>query len=104
MRFAACSGPSTPPLSIDMSGDLPSPFSEDEIAKALLAMRTGTRERVTRKIVAAALGAIPWIGGFLTAYLAFNDESAQNVSNDLRERWHEEHRRKIAKLDADMPN
>jgi len=55
------------------------------------------RRRVTRFII-AALSAIPWIGGFLSASSSAHAEVEQSKVNDIYELWLQEHDNKITEL------
>jgi hypothetical protein len=51
-----------------------------------------------KKFAAAALGSIPWVGGFLSAAAAVPSDEAAQRDDDLRTQWLEEHQRKIGQL------
>jgi hypothetical protein len=55
-------------------------------------------QRALEKFTSAALGSIPWVGGFLSAAadLKFQEKDARE--NDLQTRWLEEHTMKLARL------
>jgi hypothetical protein len=50
----------------------------------------------------AALGSIPWVGGFLTAAQAFKEEKGQIQTDTLQRQWLEEHRSKMENLARDL--
>lgn len=54
--------------------------------------------RITEKFVAAALGAIPWVGGFIAAAVEISGDEADTKSDDLRTQWLEEHQKKLRQL------
>lgn len=56
------------------------------------------RQRIFMMIIGAALGTIPWIGGFLSASLSFKSSEDQVKNNDLFEQWFKEHEEKIKEL------
>lgn len=70
---------------------------EDQIKKELEPKPGSERDRIFSKIIGAALGSIPWVGGFLNAAtdLHFDDQAK---SNQLYEKWLEEHRTKMKLL------
>lgn len=70
---------------------------EDKIKFELQTQPGSERDRIFTKFFGAALGSIPWVGGFLTAVtdLHFDD---QVKNNQLYERWLEEHRVKMKML------
>lgn len=57
----------------------------------------GKNRKYVRFLV-AALGSIPWIGGFIAASASLSAESEQQGINDLQRAWLEEHKKKIAEL------
>ncbi len=50
------------------------------------------------RLVAAALGSIPWIGGLIAASASFTAETEQQKLNELQRLWLEHHREKIKQL------
>jgi hypothetical protein len=71
----------------------------DAFLRAELAKEAPTgRRRVIEKFVLAALGSIPWIGGFLSAAAAFKTDDCLYRSDSLHTQWLEEHARKIGEL------
>ncbi|MCI0693245.1 hypothetical protein L0337_14730, partial [candidate division KSB1 bacterium] len=56
------------------------------------------RRRLIEKFVLAALGSIPWVGGFLSAAVSFKAEEGSLRTDSLQTRWLEEHARKIDDL------
>jgi hypothetical protein len=60
------------------------------------------RARAIRKIVSAALSAIPWVGGFLAAMIAYREESKQMEVDALQRQWIEEHKLRMAKLAEEL--
>ncbi len=58
----------------------------------------GQRKRKFIRFSVAALGSIPWIGGFLSASAAMNAEKDQGSVNEFQRQWLEEHHQKILKL------
>lgn len=70
---------------------------EDQIKRELKTEPGSERDRIFSKFFGAALGSIPWIGGFLSAAtdLHFDDQS---INNQLYERWLDEHRNKMKLL------
>jgi len=70
---------------------------EESVRSALERIRVNKRRRSAR-FVLAALGSIPWVGGFLSAAANLDAERDQGKVNDLQAQWLEEHRRKIEDL------
>src|SRR6266487_424819 len=69
-------------------------FIRSEIAKA----SPSTRKRVFEKFALAALGSIPWVGGFISAAVSLKTEEGSRRANDLQTQWLEEHRKKMMQL------
>ena len=73
-----------------------------DFAAELAELTPTKRARVMRKLVAAALGSIPWIGGFFAAMVAFREESGQLKVNELQREWLEEHKARMERLGAEL--
>lgn len=56
------------------------------------------RKRIIEKFVLAALGSIPWVGGFLSAAFDYKAEEATLRQDSLQTQWLEEHQGKISAL------
>lgn len=52
----------------------------------------------TGRFVLAALGSIPWVGGFMAASAALHGEKEQGKISELQRLWLEEHSKKIEEL------
>lgn len=65
-----------------------------EIAKT----ESTTWRRAYEKFVLAALGSIPWVGGFVAAAASMKTEQSNIRQNELQNRWLEEHTKKMAQL------
>lgn len=65
-----------------------------ELAKA----EPSRRHRIIEKFVLAALGSIPWVGGFLSAAANYKTEEGGLKQNSLQTQWLEEHQAKITSL------
>jgi len=77
-------------------------IAEREIMDRLQALEPTKRQRVLRKLVAAALGSIPWVGGFMAASIVYREESAQREVDNLQRQWLQEHRERMEKLAQDL--
>ncbi len=71
---------------------------EDAIRDELAKTSGSKRKRIFSKLVEAALGSIPWVGGFLSAMVEFKSEEGQIKTNHLYERWLTEHSNKMRLL------
>ena len=60
------------------------------------------RRRVIEKFVLAALGSIPWVGGFLSAAASYKAEEDALKQDSIQTQWLEEHQDKILKLRATL--
>ena len=72
----------------------------ENLKKALQEANPSTRRQVFEKFALAALGSIPWVGGFISAAasLGSKSDSSAGKSNNLQTQWLEEHQRKIERL------
>lgn len=77
-------------------------LAETEIMGHLSAIEPTIRQRVLRKLISAALGSIPWVGGFMAAAVAFREEAGQLKVDHLQREWLEEHKRRMERLAADL--
>jgi len=77
-------------------------IAEEDIMRRLESLEPTRKTRVMRKLVSAALGAIPWLGGFLAARMAYTDESGQLEINRLNKEWINEHETKLLQLATDL--
>lgn len=60
------------------------------------------KRRAIEKFFLAALGSIPWVGGFLSAAAAFKVEETSIKSNSLQTEWLEEHQAKLEALQGTL--
>lgn len=73
--------------------------SEIEKLKTEMAKIEPTRsKRFLEKFFLAALGSIPWVGGFLSTFATFKTEEGALKQNTLQNQWLEEHQKKISLL------
>lgn len=56
------------------------------------------RKRITEKFLVAAIGAVPWVGGFLAAAASIPSDESSAKADDLRSQWLREHQRKLDDL------
>jgi len=84
-----------------MSGSNPlTPQGGDvlDTAQQLTALEPSKRRRLIEKFALAALGSIPWIGGFLSAAASFKTEEEGIRQDSLQSLWLREHETKISAL------
>jgi hypothetical protein len=78
------------------------PTEEQAVVERLSAELAKTKpsrsRRIIEKFCLAALGSIPWIGGFLSAAAAYKAEESSIKENSLQTQWLEEHQAKIIAL------
>src|SRR5712672_799176 len=70
----------------------PSPTPDDQaiverLRSELQKTRPSRKRRAIEKFFLAALGSIPWVGGFLSAAAAFKVEETSIKSNSLQTEW-----------------
>ncbi len=69
-------------------------FIRNELSKS----SPSTRRRVIEKFMLAALGSIPWVGGFISAAVSAKMEEGKARTTSLQNEWLEEHTKKIKRL------
>ena len=78
------------------------PTQEEGIVEKLrseLAKSEPTRKRrIVEKFVLAALGSIPWVGGFLSAAANYKTEEGALLQDSIQTQWLEEHQTKLIAL------
>jgi hypothetical protein len=70
----------------------------ESLRKELAKSEPTRRRRIIEKFVLAALGSIPWIGGFLSAAASYKAEDGAIRQDHLQTQWLEEHEGKINAL------
>lgn len=66
----------------------------EELAKS----QPSRKKRIIEKFVLAALGSIPWVGGFLSAAASYKSDGSSIKQNSLQTQWLEEHQAKLGAL------
>jgi hypothetical protein len=89
-------------LEYGMSEESLDPHPPDDIASQLASRTLSKRQRALRKVVAAALGSLPWVGGLIAAMFALRDENQQVETDSLQRQWLEEHKGRMEKLSAEL--
>src|ERR1035441_7567111 len=83
--------------------ELSAAASEVEAIKAEIAEHQGTRRgRFAKKFFLAAIGIIPWIGGYLSTLASLNADEAGVQVTELQTQWLEEHHEKIEELEETL--
>src|ERR1700691_118906 len=70
----------------------------ERLRSELQKSKPSRKRRAIEKFFLAALGSIPWVGGFLSAAAAFKVEETSIKSNSLQTEWLEEHQEKLEAL------
>jgi hypothetical protein len=74
-------------------------LAEQAIRDSLERLRDSPKARAFKKLVMAALGSIPWVGGLIQAAAEFHDEEKGQVRiNELYREWLEEHTERLNQL------
>lgn len=86
----------------DKMGEIQIQSDENTITERLreeLSKSEPTRKkRIIEKFILAALGSIPWVGGFLSAAASYKAENGSIKLNNLQTQWLEEHQAKLHAL------
>lgn len=70
----------------------------EQLRKELEKSEPSRRRRIIEKFILAALGSIPWVGGFLSAAASYKAEDGTLKQDSLQTQWLEEHHTKITAL------
>jgi hypothetical protein len=84
-----------------MSENQPSPDDRsivDRLRSELAKSEPTRRRRIIEKFILAALGSIPWVGGFLSAAASYKAAEETLRQDSLQTQWLEEHQQKISLL------
>ncbi|MBT3419472.1 MAG: hypothetical protein HN726_03925 [Candidatus Magasanikbacteria bacterium] len=85
-----------------MINKIPSIISRDNLPESIKDQLSKITDKGKRRshvrFIAAALGSIPWVGGFLGALSAKDAEKEQGEINELQQLWLQEHEEKVHKL------
>lgn len=84
-----------------MSDNRPPPDDSnvvDKLRSELAKSEPARRRRIIEKFVLAALGSIPWVGGFLSAAASYKAEEVTLRQDSMQTQWLEEHQLKISML------
>jgi len=81
----------------------PSNDDKVELIKTEIAKLTPSRHRrFFDKFLLAALGSIPWVGGFISTMASLKMEAGDIRADDMRTQWLNEHHRKMSLLVATL--
>lgn len=68
------------------------------IKQELADITPSTKKRALEKFALAALGSIPWVGGFISAVASLKTEEGTLKTDSLQTKWLEEHQFKMERL------
>lgn len=68
------------------------------ISNQIAELTPSGRKRFFEKFLLAALGSIPWVGGFISTMASLKTEASDLRANDLRTQWLREHQQKLTHL------
>jgi len=74
----------------------------DKIKDELASLSPTSKKRVLEKFALAALGSIPWVGGFISAAASMKTEEATLKTDSLQTKWLEEHQIKMRRLSVTL--
>jgi hypothetical protein len=74
----------------------------ERIQNELSQTSASTRRRIFEKFALAALGSIPWVGGFISAAVSIKTEERGIKKDALQTQWLEEHTKKMQRLVATL--
>lgn len=74
----------------------------DSLRSELEKLNPSAQRRILEKFALAALGAIPWVGGFLSALATYKTEEGTLKTDSLQTQWIEEHERRMGDLSRTM--
>lgn len=72
------------------------------IRSALAKTAVSSRRRAFEKFILAALGSIPWVGGFISAAASIRTDQRGVEEDNLQTRWLEEHSKKMLQLSSTL--
>lgn len=74
----------------------------EDIKKELESSAPSNKKRIFEKFALAALGSIPWVGGFISAAVSLKTEEGGIKADNLQTKWLEEHEHKMNNLGSTM--
>lgn len=81
---------------------VPTDSAVDQIRTQLEKLNPSTKRRILEKFALAALGSIPWVGGFISALASMKTEQPSLHASSLQTQWLEEHQAKMETLSGTM--
>jgi hypothetical protein len=71
---------------------------DNDLHSQLLKLSPTMKGEVLEKFILAALGSIPWVGGFISALVSIKTDESKNKSDELQTKWLKEHENKLVHL------
>lgn len=90
------------PITLELTDHPPAEGVVEDIRAELAKTETTRRARLYGKFYVAALGSIPWLGGFLSVLASFQQDESSFQRDELRTQWLEEHQKKLILLKATL--
>jgi hypothetical protein len=70
----------------------------EQLRTELAKSEPSRRRRIIEKFILAAIGSIPWVGGFLSAAASYKADESTIKQNTFQTQWLEEHHKKLIEL------
>jgi hypothetical protein len=83
---------------VPLMADAPIDILSADFSRELAKLEPTRQQRILRKLALAALGSIPWVGGFMAAIASVREDEDQTGKDNLQKQWLEEHAKKIKEL------
>jgi hypothetical protein len=80
----------------------PTDSAVERIRTELEKLNPSTKRRILEKFALAALGSIPWVGGFISALASVKTDESGLQTSSLQTQWLEQHQAKMETLSATM--
>lgn len=74
----------------------------EQLRRELEKTEPSRKQRIVEKFILAALGSIPWVGGFMSAAASYKAEEGTLKQDSLQTQWLEEHHTKIVGLNRTL--
>jgi len=83
---------------VPSAGPSPDSAKVESISREIDQIKPSGRKRFFEKFLLAALGSIPWVGGFIGTMASLKTEAGEVRADDLRTQWLKEHQAKLHRL------
>ena len=82
----------------------PTQVAAENMSAQIAKVVDSPRKRALRKFGLAAIGAIPWVGGFLTAFIELRSKGDGEKIDEIQREWIELHAEKMDRLQGTLRN